>query len=293
MILNQTGENSVKKTVRELGLTEIESKAYLFLAKCGPLKGGEIAQNLKMPKSQIYFVLKRLQSKGWAHSTLEFPARFAAVPLAEVLDSQIKLKREEAQVMESTKKDILSQYDSFARDEEEVAPEKFIVIEGLNKIFVKIFQMIEEAETEIRVLISGRPLVQTINAGTAEVVFRKLKKNPVRLKILSQVSIDSVKTISEGLSKASRQGIRNHIELRHLTDSNFYCRFFIKDRESAILFLTPRSAATTRKNQEDAALWTSSGAVVDALRMFFEELWLNATDVSEKLREIAPNSLAR
>ena len=93
-----------KKAVRNLGLTGIESNVYIFLAKRGPLKGGETARNLKIQKAQLYHILKSLQSKGWVHSTLEFPARFTAVPLVEIMDSQVKLKREEAQSIESTKK---------------------------------------------------------------------------------------------------------------------------------------------------------------------------------------------
>ncbi len=113
--MNQSGEDSVKKIIRKLGLTEVEAEAYIFLGKRGPLKGAEIARNLKMPKPQIYNVLKKLQNKGWANSTLEFPARFEAVPLAEVVDSRISLKREEAQVIESTRENVLSLWDSIAK----------------------------------------------------------------------------------------------------------------------------------------------------------------------------------
>lgn len=289
-ILRQSSEEIIKKTTRKLGLTELETRAYIFLAKCGPLKGGEIARNLKMPKSQIYNVLKKLQSKGWAHSTMEFPARFSAVSLAEILDSQIKLKREEAQLIESTKKDVLSHWSSVHRDEEDEVPEKFVVISGLNKIFVKIFQMIEGAEGEIRVLMSGRPLVQTINAGTPGVLFKKLRKSKVKTKILSQVSADNVEIISKGIARASRQGVKDSIEFRHLTDSSFYCRFTVKDDDAAVLFLTPRSVADLSKNAEDTALWTTSKAVVTALRAFFDELWSGASDASEKLKELSSNN---
>ena len=285
MPLNQSGEDSVKKIIRRLGLTEVEAEAYIFLGKRGPLKGAEIARNLKMPKPQIYNVLKKLQNKSWANSTLEFPARFGAVPLAEVIDSKISLKREEAQVIESTREDVLSLWDSISQNKNEPAPEKFVIIDGLDKIFVKIFQMIEEAQSEIRVLVIGRPLAQTMNAGSAQVFCEKLKKSQIDAKILIQISKDSQKIISQGLAEASRQGVNDRFEWRYLANSSFCCRFTIKDKEAAVLFLTPRFDATPRESQEEAALWTNSSAVVGALRVLFDQLWSGAVD-SSKLGEI-------
>ena len=292
-VLNQSSKEFVRKTIKGLGLTEVESNVYIFLAKRGPLKGGETARNLKMPKSEVYHVLKSLEGKGWVQLTLEFPARFTAVPIEKILDSQIKLKREEALLIENTKKDILLHWSSFDRNEDEAMPEMFVVVEGLNKIFVKIFQMIEEAEDEIRVLMSGRPLVQTINVGTDQEVFKKLKHSEVQLKILTQVSRDNFKIIEEGLARASKQGLEGRIESRHLTDSSFYCRFLIKDKQQAIFFLTPRPTLNPTKDQEDAALWTDSAAVVNALNAFFGELWSDASDVHEKLKEMASTNLPR
>jgi sugar-specific transcriptional regulator TrmB len=273
--------------IKGLGLTEIESRVYVFLAKCGPLKGGETARNLKMPKSEIYHVLKNLQNKGWAHSTLEFPARFAAVPLTEVINIQIKLKRGEAESMESMKKDVLARWSSLERVKDETKLERFVVVEGRNKIFATIWQMIEEAAEKVSVLISGYPLIQTINAGTDQVIFKKLKQSEMQMKVLTQISKDNFKVINKNDGEASRLGLDNRVVMRHLTDSSFYCRFLIKDKSEAILFLTPRPVAVPRENQEDSALWTSSAAVVNALSVFFEELWSSAKDAREKLKEIA------
>jgi len=288
MPLNQLGEDSVKRIIRGLGLTEVEAKTYIFLAKRGPLKGGETARNLRMPKPQVYNVLKKLQSKGWANSTLEFPARFEAIPLVDVVDSKIGLKREEAQVIESTREDLLSLWDSIRRNGNEPSPDKFVVIEGLDKIFVKIFQMIKEARSEIKVLAIGSPLVQTMNAGADQVLYDKLKKSQIDTKILVQISKDSHKIISQGLAEASRQGVTHRFEWRYLADSNFCCRFTIKDKKNALFFLTPRSAATPRERQEETALWTNSSAVVDALSVLFDQLWIGASDPFKSAQHCFP-----
>jgi sugar-specific transcriptional regulator TrmB len=291
-VLTLANEDFFKKTIRGLGLTEIESKVYIFVAKCGPLKGGEIAQHLKMPKSEVYHVLKSLQSKGWSQSTLEFPARFMATPLTEVLDAQIKMKRGEAQSIETIRKEVLIRWRSLTRTKDEPAPEKYVVIEGRNKIFAKIFQMIEEANESVLVLISGIPLVQTINAGTDKVIFKKIKQSQIKIRVLTQISIDNFQAIDKNDAIAHRQGLDNRVIMRHLSDSSFYCRFLIRDKREALLFLTPRPTANPREDHEDSALWTNSTAVVNALSAFFEELWSDARDGREKLKEIMSQQLS-
>ena len=54
-------EETVRKLLKEVGLTEKESEVYLFLAKHGALKGLEIAKQTKKHKAQIYLYFKKPQ----------------------------------------------------------------------------------------------------------------------------------------------------------------------------------------------------------------------------------------
>ena len=57
-------QEKVLKTLGDLGLTRLDSKIYVYLAKKGPQKGKEISKALKVQKQQLYRSLKNLQKKA-------------------------------------------------------------------------------------------------------------------------------------------------------------------------------------------------------------------------------------
>ena len=63
-------EDKITPLLRGFGLTEKESEVYVFLAKSGVQKAGEVSKRLRMHKAQVYRILEVLQSKGLVESTL-------------------------------------------------------------------------------------------------------------------------------------------------------------------------------------------------------------------------------
>jgi sugar-specific transcriptional regulator TrmB len=114
------GEENIKRVLKDFGLTETEAEVYLFLAKHDALKGTEIARQIKKDKAQVYHILKSLQAKGLAESTLEAPARFAPVPFEKVVESTINAKREEAARIENAKEELLSYWKNISKTKPEL-----------------------------------------------------------------------------------------------------------------------------------------------------------------------------
>ena len=96
--------NSVQEMLIKLGLTQNESKIYLYLNKNGSTKARDVAQNQKMPRTQIYHLLNALQNKGIIIETSERPTKFEGIELESALDILIDYKQkriEELQLMRS------------------------------------------------------------------------------------------------------------------------------------------------------------------------------------------------
>ncbi len=146
-------KGTIKKTLRDFGLSEKEVDIYILLGKKCPLKSGEIAKQLKLNKGQVYRKLKSLQKKGVIESTLEYPTRYTAVEFEKIIDSFIKSKREEVDQIEESKDDLLSDWKKISQTELESSLERFSVIEGEKKIFQKISQMIKETQNTVFVNI--------------------------------------------------------------------------------------------------------------------------------------------
>jgi sugar-specific transcriptional regulator TrmB len=78
-------QETVKNALKNFGLTEIETEVYIFLAKRGGLRTGQVAKQLKKNKGQVYRILSNLKKKGVVEATLEFPTRFVAVSLEKII----------------------------------------------------------------------------------------------------------------------------------------------------------------------------------------------------------------
>ena len=96
--------NSIQEILQKLGLTQNESKVYLYLNKNGSKKAKEIAQNQKIPRTQTYHLLTALQNKGIVVVISDRIKKFEVIELEKVLEILInnELKRiEDLQSMRS------------------------------------------------------------------------------------------------------------------------------------------------------------------------------------------------
>jgi len=142
-------EETIDRILKECGLRQSEVEVYVFLAKHGLLKSRDVARQLKKDSAQVLRVLKALQSRGLVEPTLETPQRFSAAPFEKVLDSFVKAKREEADLIERTKEDLLLYWRHTDRAKLEASTEKFTVIEGSHRIYSKVLTMIEETKKTV------------------------------------------------------------------------------------------------------------------------------------------------
>lgn len=84
-------EDRVIQTLKELGFTVSEGKAYVALLKNHPATGYEVSAQSGVPRSAIYNVLRRLESLGLVNSVHAKPARY--VPLEpERLTDLLKMR---------------------------------------------------------------------------------------------------------------------------------------------------------------------------------------------------------
>ncbi len=79
-------EERIIETLRQMGLTATEGKAYVALLKGHPATGYELAARSEVPRSAIYGVLHRLQGLGLVNAIQQKPAKFVPLPPARLLE---------------------------------------------------------------------------------------------------------------------------------------------------------------------------------------------------------------
>jgi sugar-specific transcriptional regulator TrmB len=281
---SKLSEESIRQVLRNFVATNKEAEVYIFLAKHGALRGGEIVSGTKTHKAIIYRSLKNLQKKGFVESTLEIPARFTAVPFEKVLDSNIKARQEETAQIESQKNELLSYLRSMSQSEPEPTLEKFVVIEGNHRIFTKISQMIRETKRQFAALVTIPGLVRADQHGLFTAVFNHPLKNKIQFRFLTELNeqdLNAIKALLREIPKTKLKikGRNTDIGLK------FSPRMAIRDEEEILFFITPKTSISAT-GKDETCLWTNCTELVQAFKAVFEEEWQNSSEIERQILEM-------
>jgi sugar-specific transcriptional regulator TrmB len=185
--VNRVSQEKVLKTLSDLGLTRLDSKVYIYLAKKGPQKGRDIGKALKVQKPQLYRSLKNLQSKAIVSATLERPARFSAASFEKVLDLFIRTKLEEAQNIQTEKNKLISSWQTIQASETPDVSARFMVIEGRNRIYSRIKQMINETKNQLSIISTVSGLARADRFGLLDSDFKYPRLSGVQFRLLTHL----------------------------------------------------------------------------------------------------------
>ena len=273
-------QQKILKTLQNLGLSNLDAQVYVFLGKKGPKKVSELVQALKIPKQQLYAILKNLQSKGVVNATLEHPARFSTEPFEKVLDLFVKAKMEEAQKIQGNKNEILADWQSIKIEEDKDNIATFKVLEGNNYIYPKLNQMTEEANSHLLIIATIPELIRINQNEVLEKIFSIASKSKIKLKILTEISSKNAK-ITKILFKKHYSNLEIRTPAFGLKLPN---SIVIRD-DTEVAFIID-SIENHGDKQHTACLWTNSKTLVQSFNSVFENSWHSAIDMRKKLTEI-------
>jgi sugar-specific transcriptional regulator TrmB len=98
------------KALTSLGLSESDARVYILLALKGPTKTGNIVNDLKMSRQQIYRSLKYLQDKGIVFADSTNRGVFSALAFEKALKLLIDTEKTKNQILQDTKEALLSDF---------------------------------------------------------------------------------------------------------------------------------------------------------------------------------------
>jgi len=91
--LREPVSEEAKRILKEIGLTEYETRIYLSLLEIGPATPSRISEHANVPYSKIYEALNSLEEKGWIEAQSSRPRRYYPKSPTEALDA-VKLRLE-------------------------------------------------------------------------------------------------------------------------------------------------------------------------------------------------------
>lgn len=250
--------------LRAFGLTATEARLYLHLSKMGEGTAVELAKVLGIQRTEVYAILRSLQSKGIVLCTIRRPAKFVAVPLDRALNLLIDSEKVRLRSMEANKEEMVNLWQKLEVSAPAELGSGFQMLTGSEQILAKISDLISSPLTPKMLCCSGTMLSRMYYAGIFDAL-QAAKARKVELFILTEVTQKNRDTVS------SLRGAR----VRHVQVSQPPA--FVVDGEGEVLFVLSHHDG----ERVSSAVWSSHKPLIRSMRALFRRLWEDAIELEE------------
>lgn len=264
----------------EYGLTTNEAKVFIQLLKFGPITASEIGRFLGISRTEVYNILASLQNKGIIEASLDRPSKFSAIGFEKALDLLIETEKRKIVLMEKGKEKLMEVWKNVQVPIALEEREKLQLLKGMEQIYAKFSDMLNEAREEANIIAFGSDLVRAYNAGVLYKL-RDLNKRNVRIQILTY-----------GISEASNvvSYLKKYAEVMEVKVLGISAPYFvIVDNRQLLLFTKPPGSSRVER-KEATALWTNGNALIQALKKLFngmmrsEEFSIRPLSIEQELK---------
>lgn len=239
--------DEARQALREAGLTDYESRAYLSLLKRGVMTAGEVSEHGSIPYSKVYETLNSLEKKGWVEAKRERPSRYYPKSPSEALEAA-RLRLED--MVNEWKRLVLGELQPlYERRELREKPDIWI-LRGEFGVIAKLQEMLSAVKTELMV---AAPDFARVFMDASMPALKHLQDAGVEILVMATKTGDVEK-------------IADIAEVR-VRDTMFGGGVII-DAKEALLFLG--------EDKPTLVIWANHTGLVKFARDYFQYLWDSA-----------------
>ena len=257
--------STIEETLARFGLLKNEIRVYMFLARAGEKKAGEIAEAISLHRTETYRILRDQEKKGIVFSIFEKPLKFTAVPLDKAIDLLVDAQKIKIKLLEQEKTSLVELWQSMPQPKVETAKkELFQMLEGEQQILMKANELLEKTEEKFHIFASADYLSELFYNDFSDNLKSQADKVEVTLvtddSSKSAYFIGQMKWLSESHKIADEQ--------------NLPC-FMISDNKEVLIAFHEKdndSKDEVKKKYRTAAIWTNYSALVNTLQMLFSKI---------------------
>ena len=248
------------QTLLNLGLTHVQARAYMSLAKLGIADTKTVAKCSDIARQDIYRIMSTLEIMGLAEKVIAKTTKYKATPVKDGLT--ILLERKKSNVVESEKQ-VQNFFTTFQDNSEkkplEISFSLTYEVSHLRKMHSKLAATAENnIDFMIPVHIDKEQIYQE-----AEYVKAAINRG-VKIRAIGQER--SVEKIGENSKVLAEDSL---LKIRCLPKSAFRCGMHIFDCREITLAVS---------DQPIPSLWTNSPHVVELASAYFENMWKTAKE---------------
>jgi sugar-specific transcriptional regulator TrmB len=238
-----------KNALKEAGLTEYETRAYLYLLQVGVTTASQISNETEIPYSKIYEVLNSLERKGWVEAQTNRPRQYYPKSPSEALDAT-RLRLEN--MMKSWRNSIIEELQPLYEKREIREKPDVWILRGEFDALAKLKGLIGNARTEL--MFAVPPLTESLLNAILPLLDNLVGAN-VRIQIM--ISKD-LKLDTETLSRICEVRRRD----------SMFGGGVIADSKEALLILGEKKPSLI--------IWSDHSGLVKFAKDYFQYLWNTA-----------------
>lgn len=246
-----------KKVLRQIGLREYETRAYLTLLERGVLTASKVSEYGSVPYSKVYETLNSLERKGWIEVEQGRPSRYFPKAPSESLEGA-KLQLEDR--ISRWKQIVMAELQPLYEKRELMEKPDIWILRGEFSIMAKLKEMLDIVKSELLIAI---PIFAKEFVESSVSILGNVRDSGVNVKIM--VSGDW--TAKELLMLRSAR-----------CRDNLFGGGVIVDGKEALLFLGEADKRRTYSGL--LVIWSNHIGLVKFAREYFELLWDTAKPVS-------------
>jgi len=242
-----------KGILRELGLTEYETRAYLSLLEKGATTASNISEHANVPYSKIYETLNSLEKKGWIETKRGRPSRYYPKSPSEAL-SAVRLRLEDS--VKSWEQTVLSELQPLYEKREIREKPDIWILRGEFNTIAKLQEMLSKAKSKL--MIATPTLAKGLMQAAVPMLIR-LRDSGV--KILFMASQDVGESNLEKMAEVAEVRVRDHM----------FGGGVIVDGKEALLLLGEKKPSLV--------IWSDHVGLVKFAEDYFQYLWSSSKGV--------------
>jgi sugar-specific transcriptional regulator TrmB len=240
------------KALKQLGLTEYETQAYLALVAGGQMGASDVSTKSKVPYSRIYDVLGRLEAKQFIQIKKGRPTTYIAKAPTEVM-RLVRLNWEER--LKDSSRLVVEELQPLFEKETKVTPRDVWVIHGRASILAKAMEMLDSAKEEVILSLPSFDLsVEDVDAVVERVLLVRAK----------------VRILTSSITEALKKVIPEKFEVR-TRDRVFGVGLVVDQRDTLIVL------AGGEESDEFLGIYSSHAIFAAMSSSYFESLWKDST----------------
>jgi sugar-specific transcriptional regulator TrmB len=253
--LSDVVSEKARTALREVGLTEYEIRAYLFLLQTGVTTADQVSKHANVPYSKVYEVLNSLERRGWIKTQAGRPRRYFPRSPVEALEAT---RLHIVSMMEAWRKSILEELQPLY-DKREIREKPDIwILRGELDAINKFKEMIGNAESEI--MIAAPAFTKPLWDAVLPILISLIGAN---VKLLIMVSRERASNL-ESLQKFGEVRLRE----------NMFGGGVIADGREALLILGEKPSLI---------IWSDHIGLVKFAKDYFQHLWNTAEKFEAEL----------